>query len=204
MKYLNLSRTRFVPTRRTKLKFHVLAYKSNSDRLTKTRGLNFFPILLFLAVLCLATAGPAAAQDGVFQYKEIYNQKPPFYKGSNPLTVISGKKFISQSEKITVFQNFGEFENVFQYNDPAMKYSGIADKAVAKNTSGSIIAVAQLKDLLQGEGILINEEHVDKNGTIIFKCTSFIEFGTGFKIKETNVKGEKQRDFFFIWPVKPF
>jgi len=136
MKYLNLSRTRFVPTRRTKLEFHVLAYKSNSDRLTKTRGLNFFPILLFLAVLCLATAGPAAAQDGVFQYKEIYNQKPPFYKGSSPLTVISGKKFISQSEKITVFQNFG--------------------------------------------------------------------VGTAFKIKETNVKGEKQRDFFFIWPVKPF
>jgi hypothetical protein len=144
------------------------------------------------------------AQQGVFKYQETLNMKPPFYDGNLPLVFVSGKKAIGQSEMITVSQDFGQFYNSFTYTDVAMKYSGIADGARTNDSSGKLLAEAKLLRLVKGEGIYIEERHYGVDGKVAFQCVSFVEFRSGFKKGENDEVGKKRRDYYFLWPVRPF
>jgi hypothetical protein len=179
-------------------------------------------ILIFIGGFCFASTADSAgsfgipeladsvfkqtktAQQGVFQQQQILNLKPPFYEGSMPLVFVSGKKAITQSEMITVSQDFGKFKTTFSYHDTALTYSGIADGARTNDSSGRLLADAKLIKLLKGEGVHIEEQHYGPDGKVFFRCISFIEFRTGFKKQEMDVKGKKQRDYYFMWPVSPF
>lgn len=144
------------------------------------------------------------SQQGVFQYKQTLNLKPPFYDGSMPLVFVSAKKAIGQSEMIIIFQDFGKFKNTFTYNDVALKYSGVADGARTTDPSGALLADAKLVKLIKGEGIHIEERHYGPDGKVTFRCISLIHFRDGFKKEEMNVEGKKQKDYYFLWPVNAF
>jgi len=144
------------------------------------------------------------AQQGMFQYQQTMNLKPPFYSGSMPLVFISGKKAIGQSEMITITQDYGRFKNTFTYSDVALKYSGVADGVRTNDSSGRLLAEAKFVKLIEGEGLYIEEQHYGREGKVIFRCKSFIEFRTGFKKEEAEVKGKKQKDYYFLWPCTPF
>jgi hypothetical protein len=79
-----------------------------------------------------------------------------------------------------------------------------ADGARTNDSSGKLLAEAKLLRLVKGEGIYIEERHYGVDGKVAFQCISFVEFRSGFKKEETDGVGKKQRDYYFLWPVRPF
>jgi len=52
------------------------------------------------------------------------------------------------------------------------------------------------------QGRELEEYHYNENGILIYYCKSIIDPDTGFKIKETEKIGEKERDYYFLWPIR--
>jgi len=145
----------------------------------------------------------------VFTYEQTIMMKPPFYKGSMPLGFIAGKEPFAMSEMITIYHDFGDFRNTFIYVDPRMKFSGIAEGVITTDRSGRLLAEARILRLISNEtkqlqGIEIEEFHYGKDSKLKFKCKSQIDFPMGFKQKEVEGVGKKQKDYYFIWPVRSF
>ena len=152
-------------------------------------------------------ATPTNAEDNensdipVFVWQETIHVRPPFYEGHLPLVVESGKKPIGMNEMITLYHAFDGWTNNFVYNDPALKFSGIPTYARTTDDNGRLLAEAKLLRIIKGEGIEIEETHYKTNGDVRFKCKSQIDFVLGFKTAETDTKGSKAIDYYFIWPV---
>jgi len=142
------------------------------------------------------------SQAQVFVFQETLSMRPPFYKGSMPLRFIAGKIQVGANQQVTLYQDFGQWRNAFIYEDPRNKFLGVADGARTTSPSGQLLAEAKLARIIQGQGIEIEEFHYASNGEVRFYCKSQIDFTTGFKIVETDVKGEKESDYYFIWPVR--
>ena len=53
--------------------------------------------------------------------------------------------------------------------------------------------------MIYGEGIEIEEFHYRSDGAVHFYCRSRIDFGGRVKQGETAARGEKERDYFFLW-----
>ncbi|MEM4245623.1 MAG: hypothetical protein QW404_03165 [Candidatus Nanoarchaeia archaeon] len=142
----------------------------------------------------------------VLTYKHEIRMKPPFYKGSMPLSFIAGKVIIGyQHEMANVYCKFEDFVNLFIYVDPAYKFHGIAQGAVTLDSSGKLLAEAKLLKMVIEEGkpvqgFELEEFHYGKDG-LVFRCKSLIEANTGFKQKEYEAVGKKKRDYYFVWPV---
>jgi len=148
-------------------------------------------------------------ESAILLYETTVQMKPPFYKGSMPISFVAGKKPMAVGEMTNAYFDFGDFSNDFVYLDPAMQFSGIAQGAVTTDRSGRLLAEARMVRLLsdkgnQFQGIEIEEFHYNKDGGLVFTCTSTIDFPQGFKQSESNVLGKKQRDYYFIWPVRGF
>ena len=119
-----------------------------------------------------------------------------------PLAFITGKILVGANQQITLYQDFGKWRTAFIYEDPRNKFLGVADGARTTGPSGQLLAEARLVRIIQGQGVEIEEFHYASNGEVRFYSKSRIDFTLGFKKVETDVQGEKERDYYFIWPVQ--
>lgn len=149
-------------------------------------------------------AKEAQKEGPVIVYEHTIQQRPPFYKGPMPLHFKAGKRPFAMNEMITLYHAFDGWKNIFDYTNPSLAFSGIADHAKTVDDYGRVIAEARLVRILKGQGVEIEETHYTSNGKIQFKCRSQFDFGIGFKRSEYDAKGTKERDYYFIWPVSGF
>lgn len=118
-----------------------------------------------------------------------------------------GVQFIGQNEKITLFYRFRDHINEFDYNNPNLRYAGIAESATARDNKGKVCATAKLQRFLNDEedgktvGIEIEEIHIDLKGRASFKALSQYERSTGFKRFEKIEYGNKVNEYFPVWPT---
>jgi len=66
--------------------------------------------------------------------------------------------------------------------------------------TGRVLAEAKRVSLVQGQGFEIEERHYGSGDELIFQCTSRISFGTGWKVRETDAKGKKDAEYYFLFP----
>jgi hypothetical protein len=141
----------------------------------------------------------------VVSHEITINIAPPFYKGSLPLkfqdrvieTHGPGVNF-----RVTFIMNFGEWYNQFIYLDLDTKNYALANGARSiELPTGLVLAEAKLIDPSIGtdKPAVVEEWHYDKQGRVIFKCKSYFDIGTGFKVSETKSFGVKDKEYFFIW-----
>lgn len=164
-------------------------------------------------------------QRAVLEFQTTISPRPPFYKGSMPLKFKGGEEVYASNMMAALYCDFEGFRNTFIYLDVIMRFSGIAEGARTTDSSGRLLAEARLTrrpfsaewgpvpkrtepsisdKKKQVKEIEIEEFHYDKNGKLIFKCISQIDFATGVKQKEYKAIGKKQSDYYFVWPVGKF
>jgi len=139
------------------------------------------------------------------------HMKPPFYKGIMPLVYETASKEMGgggfgSSLSIPAMHDFGGWRNLFIYKDVQSLALRMPAGAVAvDNKSNNIIAECKVKQLLMGDkqlsGFEIAEIHYSQDGRrAIFTSTFVVDFPRGFKTKEKETMGKKEKDYFFIWP----
>jgi|GEM_PF-2475766 len=132
------------------------------------------------------------------------HQKPPFYKGPVPLKYTAYQLVLFQNNSLTLVHDFGGWKNLFVYEDTAMKYSGVAEGAITFDNNENLVAVAKLSRLLKGEGVEIEEFHLNPKGDVIFYCKSRFSFGFSWKDSETESKGRKAEEYYVFWPTSSY
>ena len=140
----------------------------------------------------------------IIVYEMTQHQKPKFYQGALPFKYIAGKKRIGPNETYAVYHRFEGWWTTFFYSDVRMKFSGIAEGARTIDANGRILAEAKMSQLLLGNGVEIEEFHYGADGNVRFYCKSRISFGLNEKESETDVRGKKERDYYFLWPASSF
>lgn len=103
--------------------------------------------------------------------------------------------------KTTVVHDFGSRKTLYVYEPPMSIMIDMATAAIVKKSSGRKLAVAKLLKVVKGQGIMIEEFHLNKNSQPYFYCKSLIGF-SGTKISESNQKGSKTTDYFALWGLK--
>jgi hypothetical protein len=142
----------------------------------------------------LATATPV-----MLVYEVKVSKAPTYYRGEVPFTFRA--VIDPQQDMIVVAHVFSEWTTKFGYADEALRVSGIATSAITANPkSGQILAIAELDEMVPGEGIWIEETHFT-GGHVSFRARSFFSFGIGEKEKEEIIEGVKETDYYFFWPV---
>jgi hypothetical protein len=144
--------------------------------------------------------------EDALAYEVTLHERPPFYEGPMPLTFEDGKNvgLGFHGTMITLYQIFDGWANLFIYADFALKIRGVATGAITVDDSGWLLAEARLTQVIEGEGIEIEEIHYTPDGRVQFRCKSQIDFGMGFKNAESEATGTKEKDYYFIWPVQGF
>lgn len=135
-------------------------------------------------------------------------QRPPFYEGSLPVEYIAYTKYVSDCN-LRVYCDFDGFRNEFIFWGPRF---GAATKAEGIRTTDfdeNLLAEARLSRIILDEDnqmrrIEIEEYHYSSDGEVIFKCRSQFDTSTGFKVRETEINGRKDREYYFLWPLNNF
>lgn len=124
------------------------------------------------------------------------NDRPPFYKGSMPLS-FKGTETpqVSYYSTTMLMYEFKNFKLYFVYE------GSILSGAVAVNNDDTLIGEAKfnLSESSREKGIFMEEIHFH-NGVTTFRCISKLDPDTGYKISESNREGRKKKDYFFIIP----
>ena len=102
----------------------------------------------------------------------------------------------------TMATDFGDWKNFYIYNDERHLIFGLADGADSMDKSNNIVAKARLSKIVEGQGFEVKEYHY-KGDRITFYCISLYSFG-GEKIRESELKGQRKKNYFPIWPVHNF
>lgn len=139
-------------------------------------------------------------EDALVYTATLY-KRPPFYEGPMPLEFTDGMSSAGVGGMIILYQVFDEWVNLFIYTDPVLRAGGIATGAITVDDSGQLLAEAKLIQVIENEGIEIEEIHYTPDGRVQFTCKSQIDFRDGYKNTETEASGTKERDYYFIWPV---
>ncbi len=137
--------------------------------------------------------------------------KPPFYSGQMPLQYKTISKEtgggMMGSMAIPLSFDFGSWRVLFIYTDTLSLLTQMPAGAVAvNNENNTLVAECKIMKMLDTDqqltGFEIEEIHYDKEGKHpIFTSTFLVNYDDGFKTNEKNVKGRKEKDYFFIWPT---
>ena len=158
-------------------------------------------ITVIIGWALLAQPMEVHAQENVMVYKVEMYQRPPFYKGEMPLKYHEGKRFLGGgmmgSIDIVYWHDFGSWRNEFSYSSVLILQSA---KAVDRN--GNLLAEAKHVRIDRDKRVMVFEEtHYKPDGSIEFSCTSTFSIGGKVKLNESNVKGKKIHEFFFLLPT---
>jgi hypothetical protein len=126
------------------------------------------------------------------------------FDGGYPLNYELG---VDQEKGIIIFTRFPGWIDEFEYGDRHQQYSGIGIGATARNSKGKVLATAKFQRYVpyegseQSAGIEMEENHLDSDRNVLFKCLSQYGFGAGFKLLEHVIQGNKNVEYFPVWPV---
>lgn len=135
-------------------------------------------------------------------------KKPPFYNGSMPLKfesyVMNMGGGMTGLDTIKLCYDFGGWRNVFIYENEISLIQSLPEGAVAfDNKTGRILAECKVMKLLDSDGQLsgfeILETHYNKDGKAIYSGTFEASFPEGYKVKELQSQGKKEKEYFFLW-----
>jgi len=129
------------------------------------------------------------------------HQKPPLYRGEVPFKYTAYQRMLFQNNSMTLIHDYGEWRNLFIYEDTALIGSGIADGALTLDSNDNMVAVAKLSRIIKGEGVEIEEFHLNPEGGVVFYCKSRYSFALGWKGSETDAKGRKGEEYYLFWPT---
>ena len=151
-------------------------------------------------------------QASLRQLSTSWRQKPPFYNGPMPIQYTSFVFDVIPSSMamgmggIVVMDDYGEFKNLYVYPESmSEKVSGIPIGAVTMSkTSNEVVAEAKLLKHDSG-GIEVEEFHYNNCAggagcCLIFRSKSLIN-RFGYKEKEDETNGRKEKDYYFMWPM---
>ena len=132
-------------------------------------------------------------------------EQPPFYRGAMPLwREEEGSLIAGPTGIFTLYQDFGKgWKNHFLYTEPWSESAGVPNGARTTDDSGQLLAEARFGRFIMDKGTIVGieiEERHYTHGSVQFTCTSEIDLGTGFKTAESDTEGDKERDYYFIWP----
>jgi hypothetical protein len=133
-------------------------------------------------------------------------ERPPFYKGPMPLKFMATKDTGSDGpgQSVTFSSDFRAWTNEFIYFELATKNYALANGARAIDSrSGRVVAEAKLVEPFIGttKPILVEERHYGIDGKVKFRRKAHFDRHSGFKLTESEVSGDKVRDYFFLWPM---
>jgi len=142
--------------------------------------------------------------EGFVFVQESLARKPPFFNGSPPVEFKARMGAGGLNGSLVIYgMTFHSFRNVFMYLADSI-YTGIPFGGVSYDNNGVRRAEAKLIDSNNGNGSLVIEElHYSVDRKPIFHCKSNISLMTGFKKSEFATEGVKEKDYYFIWPVRP-
>jgi hypothetical protein len=144
----------------------------------------------------LATATPS-----MLEYEVKVHVAPPYYQGDVPFTY--SMVLDPQQDMIMVAHIFPGWVTKFDYDDEVLRLSGIATSAITVDPdTKEILAMAELDEMVPGEGIWIVEAHVT-NDEVSFLARSLFSLAFGEKLEEEIIAGTKQTDYYPYWPVRP-
>lgn len=147
-------------------------------------------------------------------YSEVFMKdpetRPSYYEDPQSLSYIKylDRRLYNSGIFVALAYDFGEFQNYFLYGRSLPKLAGIAEGALTLGTSGTsaqLLAEARFLKILTDEngkptGVEVEEFHYGLDGELIFTSKSQFDLD-GFKVAEREVTGEKEREYYFIWPV---
>jgi hypothetical protein len=155
-----------------------------------------------------------------FEVKFETNEKVPYFNGSGPLTytffAARGRRAspLHPWETFTgvLISRFSDFLNYFVYSDYGSPFrsSGIPLGArtyamgtfPAEHPNTDLLAEARIVSSKDGRSPFELEEfHYDRHGKLVFHCISKIN-NLGAKVEEIKSEGRKEREFYFVWPVR--
>ena len=140
-----------------------------------------------------------------YGYKVTKFERPPYYRGTMPLnyTVVQTPPmgFSLGAEPRTLAFEFETFRNTFRYD------GGDIEEAQTTDRNGNVLARATVQFFIDHDehgiplqGIELHEIHFGRDGREVYSCKSRIDSDTGFKVKEHDVSGTKENEYFFLWP----
>jgi hypothetical protein len=108
----------------------------------------------------------------------------------------------SPGMNIPIYQDYPDWRTVFIYINRESMLFEIPDGAqTIDNQTGRVLAEAKKISLIKGKGVDIEERHYGSRGELIFRCKSRISFGLGQKVQESNVEGQKETEYYFLFPI---
>ena len=134
-------------------------------------------------------------QGGIRVYEITINQRPPYSNRPVPLVVECAFQFPGDA----VWCDFGSFRVEYQGGIFMSSAAGEQWTAIAKNSAGRELGVAEVIKLENGVGVTFRETHFSNDGTVCFSARSFFGFD-GIKRHEHEAIGKKDEDYFYYWP----
>ena len=151
---------------------------------------------LLLLLFHIPLADISEAQSGVLVSVDTLYEKPPFYNGRMPLQYRSGSIPVPPSSGVVLWYRFDDYRIEF-------KYGALVESAAAKDASGHLLAKLKFVDL-KGQRARFRETHYASDGSVEFECLSTFVPKSGqlaFKMEESEQKGKKRREYFFMLPT---
>lgn len=137
--------------------------------------------------------------------------KPPYYNGQMPLRYTTLSKYMGGggmmgSTNIPVIHGFDGWSNLFIYKDAQSLLTQMPAGALAVNNDHVLVAECKVVKLLSSNehqltGFEIAEIHYSNDGQRAIFTSTFTVDLNGFKTKERDTRGKKEREYFFIWPT---
>jgi hypothetical protein len=148
-----------------------------------------------------------SGMGGVITRQNTMEMAPPFYKGTVPFSYIDKAIYLpgglgSTTIDIPLYHEYPSWRTLFIYTSNMSAIEGLPDGAQTVDIqTGRVLAEAKRVSLVQGQGFEIEERHYGPGDELIFQCTSRISFGTGWKVRETDAKGKKDAEYYFLFPA---
>jgi hypothetical protein len=148
----------------------------------------------------------AELEEATSRTQQFVLKKPPYYKGEMPLTFTMGRVDSNPIGHRIVYHRFPAFQNNFLYRDNSNKHACIADGAWTIDSTGRLLAEARLTRVLTDAsnkftGVEIEEFHYGPDSKLEFWSRSKIGRLDQKEFEEASV-GTKQRDFYYLWPIR--
>ena len=126
----------------------------------------------------------------------------PFYQGEKPLNFETRTEVVGMGLDTVLYHDFRHLNFRNSYIYPELIERLHRNPRGARTTdlsSGRLLAEARKLSSSGQQMVEIEEFHYNDNGILIFTCKSTIN-SRGYKVKERDVIGTKEREYYFMWP----
>ena len=128
-------------------------------------------------------------KEGIARTRVVVHEPPFFYRGPTPLEYESGVLHLGSS-RLVIWNQFKDFQ--VKYSSENSHGVGMTTaSAVALDHKGNMLAKAEIIEIIKGQGVHVQEEHLDPTGKVTYSAKSFFGFD-GEKSSESETKNKKK------------